>query len=572
MSCRSTLLSGVIIALTGMTLGVFAAPALRAQEVKKETLYGNMLTVTQDMMNRAASDGNNFLHTNGNYDQTRYYPARQINVGNVNRLRAAWIFQTDTVETMETTPIVVNGVMYATTAFDHVYALDARTGEQLWEYKHDMGPITTFCCGPNNRGVAAYGDMVYLGTLDAKLVALDAKTGKVAWSQKIADPELGYSETMAPTAVDGKILIGTNGGEYGIRGFVKAFDAKTGNLLWTFDTIPENSVGVWNPNDATGRDMHRDIAAEKAALAAHGDPFKTLGGGVWQNPAVDLETKRIYFVVGNPSPDLDGGLRPGDNLYTDSLVSVDLETGKYVCHFQYIPHDVWDLDAVSPPILVDVADANGKTIPGVIHAGKTGHVYIHDRKDCSLIRFSEAMVPQENMWVLPTKDGARMLPGANGGVEWSPMAAVPDLGLAYALNLHQPMTYHVDSSPYPSGKLWLGGAFKVIPTEEQWGNLTAMDYNTGKIRWQVKTEQPMIGGALATAGGLVFAGEGNGDFKAYDAETGSVLWTFHAGAGVNAPPSSYTVEGQQFVVVAAGGNTQLDYKRGNDIIAFTLAQ
>jgi len=572
MSFSSTLLRGAAIALAGMTLNVLAQQALKAQETENKTLYGNMQTVTQDLLNRAAGDGNNFLHTNGNYDQTRYFPSRQINIANVQKLRPAWIFQTAVVETMETTPIVVNGTMYVTTAFDDVYALDARTGEQFWHYKHKMGDVTTFCCGPNNRGVAVYGDMVYLGTLDSKLVALEAKTGKVVWEQKIADPEEGYSETMAPTAVNGKILIGTNGGEYGIRGFVKAYDAKTGNLLWTFNTIPENSVGVWATKDATGRDMHRDIDAEKAALKKNGDPYKTLGGGVWQNPAVDLATNRIYFVVGNPSPDLDGALRPGDNLYTDSLVSVDLDTGKYVCHFQYIAHDVWDLDAVSPPILVDVADANGKMVPGVLHAGKTGHVYVHNRNDCSLIRFSEAMVPQENMWVLPTKDGARMLPGANGGVEWSPMAVIPELGLTYAVNLHQPMTYHVESSPYPEGKLWLGGAFKVIPTEEQWGNVTAVDYNTGKIRWQVKTAQPMIGGALATAGGLIFAGEGNGDFKAYDAETGSVLWKFHAGAGVNAPPASYTVDGQQYIVVAAGGNTQLDYKRGNDIIAFTLGE
>ena len=557
---------------TAALLTALCAPATQAQEVKSATLYGNMTTVTQDLLNRAAGDGNNFLHTNGNYEQTRYYPNRQINRDNVRKLRPAWIFQLDVRESLETTPIVINGVMYVTTAFDHVFALDARTGKQLWAYAHAMGPITTFCCGPNNRGVTAYGDMVYLATLDARLVALDAKTGTKVWDVEIADPELGYSETMAPTAVDGKILIGTNGGEYGIRGFVKAYDAKTGKLVWNFDTIPESSVGVWATHDATGRDMHRDIAAEKAALAKNGDPYKTLGGGVWQNPAVDLATRRIYFVVGNPSPDLDGSLRPGDNLYTDSLVSLDLDTGKYVCHFQYIAHDVWDLDAVSPPILVDVPGKDGKTIPGVLHGGKTGHVYVHDRKDCSLVRFSEAMVPQENMWVLPTKDGARMLPGANGGVEWSPMAVDPNLGLSYAINLHQPMTYHVDSSPYPGGKLWLGGAFKVIPSEEQWGNVTAVDYGTGKIRWQLKTPQPMIGGALATAGNLVFTGEGNGTFEALDSETGSVLWTFQAGAGVNAPPASYTVDGRQFIVVGAGGNTQLDFKRGNSIIAFTLAE
>jgi glucose dehydrogenase len=316
--------------------------------------------------------------------------------------------------------------------------------------------------------------------------------------------------------------------------------------------------------------MHRDIAAEKAAYAKNGDPYKTLGGGVWQNPSVDLETNRIYFVVGNPSPDLDGSVRPGDNLFTDSLVSLDLDTGQGICYFQYIAHDLWDLDATSPTVLVDVKDGDGNVVPGLLHAGKTGHLYVHDRRDCRLIRFSEAMVPQENMWVLPTKEGARMLPGANGGVEWSPIATNPHAGLAYAINLHQPMNYFVENAAYPSGKLWLGGAFKVIPEEEQWGNVTAVNYNTGKIVWQFKTEQPMIGGILATAGGLVFTGEGNGTFEALDSWTGAKLWQFQAGAGVNAPPSSYTVDGKQYIVVGAGGNTQLDYKRGNSIIAFTL--
>jgi PQQ-dependent dehydrogenase (methanol/ethanol family) len=549
----------------------FAVGLALEEEVKGGTLYGDMMHVTQDMLDRADGDANNFLHTNGNYEQTRYYPASQINTGNVKSLRPAWIFQTEIVESMETTPIVVNGVMYVTTSFNHIHALDARTGEELWHYKHKMGPITTYCCGPNNRGVAVYKDKVYMGTLDSKLVALDARTGRVIWDVQIGDPELGYSETMAPTAVNGKILIGTNGGEYGIRGFVKAYNADSGKLIWTFHSIPKNSVGVWATHDATGRNMHRDIAAEKKALNKLGDPYRTLGGGVWQNPAVDLETNSIYFVAGNPSPDLDGSIRPGDNLYTNSLISVDLDTGKYKCHFQYIAHDVWDLDAVSPPILIDVKDKKGRTVPGILHGGKTGHVYVHNRRDCSLIRFSEAMVPQENMWVLPTKEGQRMLPGANGGVEWSPMTTNTDLGLVYAINLHQPMTYHVESTPYPNGKLWLGGAFKVIASEEQWGNVVAVDYNTGQIRWKVKTPQPMIGGIMATAGGLVFAGEGNGQFKAYDAATGNVLWSFQAGAGVNAPPSSYTVEGKQYIVVAAGGNVQLNYKRGNNIIAFTLS-
>src|SRR5436190_1827467 len=310
--------------------------------------------------------------------------------------------------------------------------------------------------------------------------------------------------------------------------------------------------------------MKRDIAAEKKQLAGKGGGFyQTLGGGVWMTPAVDRKTKTVFFVAGNPSPDLYGAERPGDNLYTDSLVAIDLATGKYKWHFQYIAHDVWDLDAVSPPILTQARDKDGKMVDVVIHGGKTGHIYVHERGTGKLIRFSEAMIPQENMWVLPTAKGARMLPGANGGVEWSPMAFSPKTRLAYALNLHQPMTYHVEAANYPGGsKLWLGGAFKAIASEKQWGRLSAVNIDTGKVAWKYDTEQPLIGGALATAGGVVFFGEGNGLFKALDATTGNLLWQYQAGAGVNAPPVSYMVRGKQYVAVAAGGNTQLDFKEG----------
>jgi alcohol dehydrogenase (cytochrome c) len=287
-------------------------------------------------------------------------------------------------------------------------------------------------------------------------------------------------------------------------------------------------------------------------------------------PSFDRATKTLFFVVGNPSPDLYGAERPGDNLYTNSLVAIDFDTGKYKWHFQYIPHDVWDLDAASPSILVDVMDKDGKSIPGVIHGGKTGHIYVHDRRDGRLIRFSDAMIPQENMWALPTAGGTRMLPGANGGVEWSPMAFNPNTRLAYAALLHQPMTYHAETAPYPGGKLWLGGLFKSIPGEQQSGNVSAVNIDTGKIAWQAKTDQPMIGGVLATAGNLVFAGEGNGLFKAYDAHTGKTLWSFQCGAGVNAPAVSYTVNGKQYIAVAAGGNSQLDYKRGDSVFVFSL--
>ncbi len=550
--------------LLAALLGLFAALALFTSQQREP-----FAPVSQGLLSSAASDANNFLHTNATYSQTRYYPNGQINAKNVHRLRPAWIFQTAR-QPQQATPLVVNGVMYVTTSLNHLYALNAKTGEQYWHYVHELGPVTSLCCGPNNRGVAVLGDKVFMATIDAKLVALDAKTGKPVWETTVANPERGYSLTMAPTAVRGKVLIGVSGGEFGIRGFVRAYDAGTGKRIWNFHTIPGNSVGVWATHDATGRDLHRDIAAEKKAFARRGDPYKTLGGAVWQNPAVDLETNRIYFVVGNPSPDFDGSVRPGDNLYTNSLVSLDLDTGKYRCHFQYIPHDLWDLDAASPPILLDVKDAHGNVVPGVIHAGKIGQVFVHRRDDCSLIRFSEPLVPQEGIWTVPTSEGVRMAPGVHGGVNWSPMAVNERLGLAYALAVHQPMTFWTRRSSYPGGRVWLGGRFRLVPDADQYGNITALDYHTGKIRWQVKTRLPMIGGALATAGGLLFVGEGTGWFRAYNAKTARRLWSFYTGAGVNAPPASYAVDGKQYVAVAVGGNNALHTKAGFSIIAFTL--
>jgi len=559
-------------AVLAATTGLSMAQEIQGGAASTGAPVPKNISVSQGQLDAAGNDSANFLHSNMSYEQTRYYPASQINSGNVKQLRPVFTFQTEVLESMETAPIVVDGIMYLTTSYNHVYAVDAVTGKEFWHYKHKMGPVTTYCCGPNNRGVAIMGDKLYMGTLDAKLVSLDAKTGKLLWATQIADPELGYSETMAPVAVNGKVLIGTNGGEYGVRGFVKAFDANDGKLLWTFYSIPDKGhEGVWAVNDATGRNMLRDVAAEKKQLADKGgDFYKTLGGGVWMAPAVDKQTNTVFFVAGNPSPDLYGAERPGDNLYTNSIIAVDLNSGAYKWHYQYIAHDVWDLDAVSPVILTEAKDKSGAMRKVAIHGGKTGHVYVHDRATGELIRFSEAMVPQENMWVLPTKAGARMLPGANGGVEWSPMAVNPKTRLAYAANLHQPMTYHVEEAKYPGGKLWLGGAFKVIPSEKQWGRLAAVNIDTGKMAWKFDTEQPLIGGVLATAGDLVFNGEGNGYFRAFDAKTGKKLWEYQAGAGVNAPAVSYTVGGKQYVAVAAGGNTQLDFKRGNSVIVFAL--
>src|SRR3979411_1399690 len=281
---RVSIICGALVGAAGLLTQPSNAQQETKQEAKSASGQAKVSVVTQEQLNSADKNATNFLLTNGNYAQTRFYPAKQIDRDNVKNLHVAWIFQTDVKESLETSPIVFDGVMYVTTSFSHVYALDAKTGAEIWHYKHKMGPVTTYCCGPNNRGVQVLGDLVYLGTLDSKLVALNAKTGDVVWKTDVADPELGYSETMAPTVIKDKVLIGTNGGEYGIRGFMRAYDAKTGKQLWNFDTIPEKSVGVWATKDATGRDMHRNIQAEKDTLAKVGDPYSKLGCAVWWYP------------------------------------------------------------------------------------------------------------------------------------------------------------------------------------------------------------------------------------------------------------------------------------------------
>ncbi len=307
MSSRLVTLATAVAAPAFALALVLVSVTAAAQEVgagattSARPMSASLAPISQAMLDGAGKDSKNWLHSNGSYEQTRYYPGKQVTAENVSKLKPAFVFQTTVLESMETAPIVDNGVMFLTTSFNHVYAINAATGEEYWHYKHKLGPIVTVCCGNNNRGVAIAEGKLYMGTIDAKLVALDAKTGKLLWEVQIADPDKGYSETMAPAVVDGKVLIGTNGGEYGVRGFLKAFDANDGKLLWTFYSIPDKGhEGVWAKNDATGRDMHRNIEAEKAAFAKDSSFFEKLGGGVWMTPAIDRKTKTVRQSVAGP--------------------------------------------------------------------------------------------------------------------------------------------------------------------------------------------------------------------------------------------------------------------------------
>jgi PQQ-dependent dehydrogenase (methanol/ethanol family) len=528
---------------------------------------------------QAAAQTGDWTTYGGNDWNQRYSTLKQISTSNVARLVPRMIFQTGIAKlgSFENTPIVSNGVMYVTTPYNTAMAYDIDSKKELWRYEHKLG-TTIYCCGPNNRGVGIHGGAhVYMGTLDAHLIAFDAETGKVLWDKEVADPAAGYSITHAPLIIGDNVIVGVSGGEYGIRGHVTAYNAMTGDQVWrwysipapqgdsTFDDkAPNGWWGTWAPK-AEDADLHRDIAKEKADSAKNADAWQRGGGGVWMTPAYDKASNTIFLAVGNPSPDLDGSLRPGDNLYTDCVVAIDASSGKTKWYYQTVPHDVWDLDAVSPPV---VTMLGGKKV--VVHAGKTGWVYVLDAATGKLVRKSEAFVPQENMFALPTPEGTRMLPGANGCSEWSPISIDPNLGYAYVSGLHQPMHYKVHSAPWEKGRLWLGSAFVAIPGEEQYGLFSAVNLKTGKIAWQNKVPQPMMGGALSTAGGLTFTGEGNGNFNAFDSKTGKLLWHFNAGAGCNSAPMTFTHKGEQFIAVACGGNFQISYPLGDALMVFGL--
>ncbi|HEU6451693.1 MAG TPA: PQQ-binding-like beta-propeller repeat protein [Gemmatimonadaceae bacterium] len=498
----------------------------------------------------------------------------QINTKNVGSLVPRMVLQTGTKPgSFENTPIVDGDVMYVTTPYnDAVFAYDLAKKKELWRFGYKLAPAT-YCCGPNNRGVALADGKVFFGTLDGHLVALDASTGKQVWDAELAPVDSSYSITAAPLVVGKNVVVGVSGGEYGIRGHLDAVDIASGKPAWRWYSIPapgEDSVapngwwGTWAPK-AEEADLHRDIAREKADSAKYPDSWKRGGGGVWMTPAYDKELNLLYFTVGNPSPDLDGSVRPGDNLFTDCIVAVDATTGKTRWYYQVVPHDVWDLDQTSPPVVMTL---DGQKV--VVQAGKTAWMYVLDAKTGKLVRKTENFTPQKNMFALPTAEGTLMLPGANGGSEWSPISVDPKLHYAFVAGLNQPMLYKVHPAPYEKGRLWLGSAFNLAPGASQNGTFTAIDLSTGKIAWQKQMEEPMMGGSVATAGGLVFTGEGNGNFNAFDAKTGKLLWQFNGGAGCNAAPMSFEWHGEQLIGVACGGNFQLGYPLGGAVFVFGL--
>ncbi len=553
-----------------------------------------------------------------NYYNQRFSPATQINRDTVKHLAVAWQYRSGVKASFQTTPIVVEGIMYVSLPFNSVVALDARSGKELWRYEHQRRQDWKMCCGPANRGVAVGYGRVFIGTVDARLIALDAHTGKKIWdidavegavttegqdSLNSNDPNsraktsggTGIGIAMAPVVYKGKVIVGITGvgyglhidnpradaplgavigvtGRYGRPGFLAAFDVASGKRVWQFDTIPDKGwEGQFTNKTEDGIELNRDVAAEKAAVKNFPDAARFGGGSAWTTPAIDPALGMLYFGTGNPSPQMNDISRPGDNLYTVSLVALDADTGKLRWYYQQVPHDMWGYDLASPPVLFNLK-RDGKTIAAVGQASKTGWFYVHDRVTGKLLLKSEAFVPQSNLFARATFEGVTLYPGILGGSNWSPAALDEANQSVYIAGIHAPVTYTLHETPASNGKPAIRYASSELAEVPRWGLLSAIDLGTGKLRWQKKTAQPLIGGVLATAGGLLFTGEGDGNFNAYDASNGELLWQAKNDAGVNAPPITYQIDGRQYVAVAAGGNSIFGYKQGDTLSVYTLSK
>lgn len=546
----------------------------------------------------------------------RFSPASQVNTSNVKDLVQAWAYKSGVVGSFQTTPVVQDGVMYLSLPFNHVVALDAKTGQELWRYQHQRRKDWQMCCGPANRGVAVSEGRVFIGTVDARLIALNAKTGAKEWDIDVVEGAIntegqdslnkndpnsarkvtggtGIGIAMAPIVYKGKVIVGITGVGYGLHidnptadaplgavigvagrfgrpGFLAAYSVETGEKYWQFDTIPANGwEGRFAEKLEDGTTFNRDIAQEKADLAKYPDAARFGGGSAWSTPAIDAETDTLYFGTGNPSPQMNDISRPGDNLYTVSLVALDSNTGLRRWHYQQVPHDLWGYDLASPPVLFNYNN-NGKTVAAVGQASKTGWFYVHDRATGQLLKKTDAFVPQKNMFKKATTEGMVVYPGILGGSNWSPVSVDEAKQHVFVAGIHAPIKYTLHETPAKDGMPAIRYAASEPTQDPRWGLLSSIDLSSGKINWQVKTEQPLIGGVLATAGGLVFTGEGSGHFNAYDSQTGALLWQTKSEFGVNAPPITYTIDGVQYIAVASGGNSIFGYKQGDAVLVYRL--
>ena len=513
-----------------------------------------------DRIKNADAEPQNWLTYNGTYKSQRYSELKQITRRNVKHLELKWMLQNKVFGAWQSNPIIDDGIMYITQRPNDVIAMDARTGRVYWVYEHTPDPAYQVCCGANNRGVALLGEKLFMGTLDGKLVALDKVTGQPVWQQTVGDVKLAYSVTMAPLAIKDKVIVGTGGGEYGIRGYIVAYDAETGEEAWRFYTIP----GPGEPGHDTWE----------------GDDWKYGGASVWVTGSYDVEQNLTFWGIGNPGPDWNAEQRPGDNLYSDSVVALDVDTGELKWHFQFTPNDAYDYDSVQVPVLVD-REWRGEQRKLMLWANRNGYFYVLDRTNGKFllgkpfVKVNWASGLDDNGRPIPTPqpEGAATYPGNQGGTNWYPPSYSPRTGLFYFSAWEDYATIYAPlEQEYEEGSAFLGGGFTVqtpvhgAPTIgigrytpiNDWtdvvgyGSLKAIDPETGDAKWTFDQFDVSDAGMLTTASDLLFTGGREGYFYALDARNGKELFKVNLGGQIVMAPVTFMVDGTQYVTVTSG--------------------
>ena len=499
--------------------------------------------VSYDRILHAANTPADWLTYSGSYLGHRYSPLTQINTTNVARLKLAWMYQTNDLNQFEGTPLVADGVMYISEPPSNAAALDLKSGRPLWVYRRTPPSDVRTCCGQVNRGLAILGNTVFLGTMDAHLLALDAITGHLLWDVVVADYKLGHSITVAPLAVKDKVIIGISGGEYGIRGFIDAYDAATGKQVWRTWTVP----GPGEPGHDTWE----------------GDSWKNGAAATWVTGSFDPSLNLIYWGTGNPGPDYNGEGRRGDNLYANSLLALDADTGKLKWHFQFTPHDTHDWDANHVPILID-ATFEGRPRKLVVVANRNAFYYVLDRQTGE---FLLAHAYGKQTWARnidihgrpsvypeaePKPEGTIVYPGLHGATNYGSPSYSPKTQLVYVPAREEGTLFYRATAEYLPGSYFSAGGMRGIAGVEPSGSIKALDALTGEQRWEFPLHSPQWGGMLSTAGGLVFGGTPEGNLFALDAATGKALWNIQGGGPAQGNPISYQNEGRQYIAITSG--------------------
>ncbi len=533
------------------------------------TVSSLLAQVSYERILEANKEPQNWLTYSGTFQSQRYSLLNEITPENVNNLEQKWIFQARSLEKFQATPLVVDGIMYTVQPPNDVVALDAATGRVFWTYRYNPSSLSRLCCGRENRGVAVLGDTLFMGAIDGRLLAIDAQNGRPVWNVAVegARPEAGYALVHAPLIVKDKVIVGTAGGEYGIRGFIAAFRARTGSEAWRFYTIP----GPGEPGNETWG----------------GDSWKTGGGSVWLTGSYDPDLNLTYWGIGNPGPDWSGDSRPGDNLYSNSVVALDADTGQLKWHYQFSPHDEFDHDSVQIPVLVDM-EWEGKPRKLMLWANRNGFFYVLDRATGEFLLgkpfvkvtwasgFDEKGRPIRVPGSEPTKEGVLVFPGSHGGTNWYSPSYSPSTGLFYIPTWKNYSSIFFERpDEYREGQTFVGGgARSSVPPfgrgaiknslneEDGYGTVQAIDPKTGEQKWEFKMTDVTDAGVLTTASGLVFSGGREGYFFALDARTGELLWKANLGGRVTSGPMTFSAGDRQYVAVTAG----------NSLFAFALRQ